>query len=72
MCGAGKESMVRVERDEEKQLGERASARVLVSISSSNYTAIYKLAIDVNYIHRATLARSHLDASRRFIWEGVI
>ena len=40
MCGVGKESMVRVERDEEKQLGERASARVLVSISSSNYTAI--------------------------------
>ena len=52
--------MVRVERDEEEQLGERASAIVLVSVSCSSYTIIYKIGIDVNYLHRATLARSQL------------
>ena len=45
--------------DEEEQLEEQASDIVLVFVSMPNHTVIYKLGINVNYLHRATLARSH-------------
>lgn len=45
--------------DEEEQLEEQAKDIVLVFVSMSNHTVIYKIGINVNYLRRATLARSH-------------
>ena len=44
----------------EEQLEERVSGVVLVSVSISIYSVIYEIGINVNYLHRAILARSHL------------
>ena len=52
--------MARMESDEEEQWEERASGIVLISVSISNHTVIYQTGINVNYLHRATLACSHV------------